>query len=212
MPLTTSVLQGPTLLSIAALAGLVVAAFTCARRAPLVSLGILWFFLHLLPTNSVLPRYDVLSERNLYLPSIGLHLAVTAATVSLARWVGERHWFDAERGWSERYARGAVRALQLALVVGLVGLTTGRNALYADPVAFWSDAVAKSPQKARPRTNLGRAYIAAGDLDQAMEQFRIALTLDRLDRAAQESLLFTWELATRFDAPRSVLGADPGGR
>jgi len=81
MPLTTSVLQGPTLLSIAALAGLVVTAFACARRAPLVSWGILWFFLHLLPTNSVLPRYDVLSERNLYLPSIGLYLAVTVATV-----------------------------------------------------------------------------------------------------------------------------------
>jgi hypothetical protein len=75
-------------------------------------LGILWFFLHLLPTNSVLPRYDVLSERNLYLPSIGLYLAVTAATVSLARWVGERRWFDAERGGSERYARAAVCALR----------------------------------------------------------------------------------------------------
>jgi hypothetical protein len=212
MPLTTSVLQGPTLLSIAVLAGLVVAALACARRAPLASFGILWFFLHLLPTNSVLPRYGVLSERNLYLPSIGLYLAVTAATVSLARWIGERRWFRAERWGSGRYARGAVRALQVALVAGLVALTAGRNVLYADPVAFWSDAVAKSPQKARPRTNLGRAYLAAGDLDQAMAQFRMALALDRLDRAAQESLLSTWELATRLHAPPSGSGAEPGGR
>ena len=42
---------------------------------PLVSFGIGWFFLQLLPI-SLIPRNDLLSERNLYLASIGLVLAI----------------------------------------------------------------------------------------------------------------------------------------
>jgi protein O-mannosyl-transferase len=194
----TSILQGPTLLSIAALVGLVTAAVALARRAPLFSFGVLWFFLHVLPTNSVLARYDLLSERNLYLPSIGLYLAAVSAGVGSMRWLGARLRTAGvpslriiRQGRVVAWLTGAV------LVVGLVGATVGRNALYADPVAFWSDAVGKSPRKARAHTNLGHACFVAGDLDRAIREFRLALALDPLDPVAQRNLLEAWMFKTQ---------------
>jgi tetratricopeptide (TPR) repeat protein len=194
LPSSTSILQGATFFSIAALAGLVLAAVVFTRRAPMVSFGLLWFFLHLLPTNSLLARYDLLSERNLYLPSIGLYLAAVAGAVALARRVAAR-LESAPR--AARIGGIATGVLAAVLVAGLVVTTIGRNGLYADPVAFWQDAASKSPRKARPHTNLGEAWFEAGDLDRAMDQFRMALALDPLDRVAQENLLETWTLKTK---------------
>ncbi len=41
------------------------------RISPVVVFSILWFLITLSPTNSIFPRADLLSERNLYLPSLG---------------------------------------------------------------------------------------------------------------------------------------------
>ena len=203
LPVYTSILQGPTLLSIAALASLVAAAAALARRAPLFSFGILWFFLHLLPTNSVLARYDLLSERNLYLPSIGLYLAAVSSGVWITRWLGARLRTASAPGPKvARFGQVVAWPLRAALIVGLVGATVSRNALYADPVAFWSDAVGKSPRKARPHTNLGHALFEAGDLDGAIREFRLALALDPVDPVAQRNLLEAWKLKTQPDGRR----------
>ena len=51
----------------------------------------------------------------------------------------------------------------------------------------------KSPAKARPHVNLGHAYVLAGDLLRATNQFRIALVLDPGNPAAQKNLRATWE-------------------
>jgi len=198
LPVYTSILQGPVLLSIAVFVGLVAAAVGLARRTPLFSFGILWFFLHLTPTNSVLARYDLLSERNLYLPSIGLYLAAVSAGIESTRWLGTR--LRAARAPGPRvagFSRLAAWPTRPELVVGLVGETVSRNALYADPVAFWSDAAAKSPRKARPHTNLGHALSVAGDFDGAIREFRLALALDPQDPVAQRNLLEAWKLKTQ---------------
>ena len=177
------------------------AAVVLARRAPLFSFGILWFLLHLLPTNSILARYDLLSERNLYLPSIGLYLAAAAAASGFMRWLSARLGTGNVGGsWVPRCGRVVAWSTLAALVVGLVGTTVSRNAVYADPVTFWSDAVGKSPRKARPHTNLGYAWFVAGDVDRAIEQFRMALALDPLDAVAQHDLLEAWTRKTQLGA------------
>ena len=73
-----SVLEWPTPLSLALLCGLVLWAVIGARRTPAASFGIAWFLLQMLPANSVVPRYDILSERNLYLASIGVFLCAVS--------------------------------------------------------------------------------------------------------------------------------------
>ena len=56
------------------------------KARAMVSFCVFWFFITLAPTNSILPRSDLLSERNLYLPSFGILflLAITIHRLVLA--------------------------------------------------------------------------------------------------------------------------------
>lgn len=183
-PRYVSVFAWPTPLSFALLMGMIAVAVRSARVQPLLAFGIAWFFVQLLATNSVLQRDDLLSERNLYLPAAGLFIAIAATWCSFERWVSDR--------------RSAVpvpplHAVPVVVVALLISGTVARNALYSDPVAFWTDAVTKSPAKARPHINLGHAYVLAGDLSRAIDELRIALTLDPENPAAQQNLRAVWE-------------------
>ena len=186
-PQYASMLAWPTPVALALLLGLIALAIGRARAQPLLAFGIGWFFLQLLATNSVLQRADLLSERNLYLPAAGLFLALASA------------WYALEKYFVERVSepRGPVRQglgiLSIVVVALFLSTTVARNAIYRDPVLFWTDAVNKSPAKARPRVNLGYAYASAGDLPRATDQFRIALALDPDNPAAQKGLRAAWE-------------------
>ena len=69
LPEFHSLSQWPLPLDLLLLFGTAASAFILWRRYPLVAFGLGWFFIQLLPT-SLIPRNDLLSERNLYLPSI----------------------------------------------------------------------------------------------------------------------------------------------
>jgi len=109
-----------------------------ARRA--VAFGVLWFFLWLAPTHSLVPRLDLANERHLYLALVG---PAWLLAVVLARW----------------RTQGLVLAAVLA--VSLAFATALRNRVYANEVVFWQDVVAKSPRNARASNNLGMALAAA---------------------------------------------------
>lgn len=188
LPLFGSVLAWPTPFALLLLLGLLTSAALLVRRNPLAAFGLFWFFLQLLPTNSVLPRYDLLSERNLYLPAPGFFLALVSLWAACV--IHLRQSASASR-WAHTGAR-VMRILPVALVPLLVVMTVARNALYADPVAFWSDAVHKAPGKARAHVNLGHAYYQVGAYDRAIEEFRFALSLDRDNPVAQANLLAAW--------------------
>jgi hypothetical protein len=189
-----SFFQWPTPLSLLLLCGMMAGALWSLRRAPFFSFGILWFFIQILPTNSVVPRYDILSERNLYLPSMGVFLSLVALSLCLA----PKLVFS-----SPTLAPAVIKSASLLAIAGLLVSTIGRNTVYRDQVTFWSDAVRKSPQKARAHNNLGHAYFLAGDPDRAMEEFRTALSLDRGLTSAQHNLLEAWKLK------QSRLGHNP---
>jgi protein O-mannosyl-transferase len=163
-PHYASLLAWPTPLALAALLGLIALAIGRARAQPLLAFGIGWFFLQLLATNSVLQRADLLSERNLYLPAAGLFIALVSA------------WYALEKriiGWVSEPRVPVHRGLQVLSIVAValfLSATVARNAIYGDPVVFWTDAVNKSPAKARPHVNLGHAYFLAGDLSRASDE------------------------------------------
>jgi hypothetical protein len=196
-PLAGSILMWPTPGALLLLVGLLASAVLLTRRNPLAAFGLFWFFLQLLPTNSVLPRYDLLSERNLYLPAPGLLLALVSLWA--AHLIRLRQSPRASR-WP-RIGVGAMRVVPFALVPLLVAMTIARNAIYADPIAFWSDAVQKAPAKARPHVNLGHAYYLADDFDRAIAESRIALAIDRDDRFAQATLRAAWRRKNEADRP-----------
>jgi len=175
-----SLTQWPLPLDLLLLSATAGAALIAWRRYPLVAFGLGWFFIQLLPTN-LIPRNDLLSERNLYLPSIGLFLAIVALGSRFTQWLATVLPLPG-------ILRFASTGLAATLVLVLCTFTYQRNQLYQDKLSLWSDAVLKSPAKARPHNNLGYAYALRGDWDQAIEEFRIAARLDPDFLLAQQNL------------------------
>lgn len=170
LPEFRSILQWPLPLDLLLLGGSAVIAVLVARRLPFVSFGIGWFLVQLLPTI-LIPRADLLSERNLYLASFGLMLTVAVLGSRLMQWLTTALP-------RLRMLRHGATVVAVALVLLLCLLTYQRNQLYHDRLSLWSDTVSKSPNKARPHNNLGHAYAMRGEWDRAIEEFRIAAQLD----------------------------------
>jgi hypothetical protein len=161
-----------------ALAGVVVVAlFITAiwrlRRAEwLASFGLAWFALLLVPSAVLiaLDQGEPMTEHRVYLASAGLSLAAGA----LASRVVERLSSHARL----RHAGAIVMALAL---LSFIADTLLRNAVWASPVTLWQESVDLAPNHPRPRLLLGEALADAGRRDEAIEQFRIAISLKPSD-------------------------------
>jgi tetratricopeptide (TPR) repeat protein len=140
------------------------------RRRPWLSFALAWTVLQLLPLYLFLPRTDVANDRQLYLVSWPLALAVVAE-LSL---------------WLEPVKFKGVAGL---LIVALMILTVLRNQDYKNEVALWEATVLLSPDKARVQNNLGYAYLLAGRTEQAHAAFSSALRLDSSYYQAHYNLL-----------------------
>lgn len=123
----------------------------------LIAFGILWFFVTISISSSIIPIDDLLVEYRVYLPSFGFFFAVAvAAAVAVDRGLVSRRWFV-----------GAA----VLLIVLFAAATVARNYVYGDQIRLLQDVVAKSPDKLRARSGLGTAYLYAKRYDEAVIEF-----------------------------------------
>jgi protein O-mannosyl-transferase len=156
---SASLLEPPTTLAgLLIIAGLLCLAVRLAKREPLVSFSILWFFGNLAIESSVIPLETVFEHRT-YLPSVMPAIAAVALLFRLVRptWV-------------------VVGLLSVAAVGGALW-THERNQVWSDAVTLWRDCARKSPLKARPYNNLGTALVERGRLPEAEANLRKAIEL-----------------------------------
>lgn len=156
----------PALVFQASLLGLLLAIGVLQlRRRPWLGFGILWFFLHLAPTNSLVPRLDVANDRQLYLAGWGLFLAAAACV-------------------PHRFAAPAA-ALVALLAIGSIA----RQLDYRSEIALWEADTRRAPWNARAQNNLGYAYQQAGRTSDARRAYEAALTFDPGHVKARMNLL-----------------------
>lgn len=136
----------------------------------LVGFGLLWFFLTLSITSSIIRLDDIIFEYRLYLPSVGF---ITAA-VALGDWGLRRLDTSMHLAWG----RWVTLLLCVALVGGMGVATILRNHIWSDPLRFWHDTAEKSPNKSRPLTNLANEYAMQGRFQEALPLFVKAKALD----------------------------------
>ena len=160
------------------LAGFLAGGIFTLRRRLWFGLALLWFFLHLLPTNSLLPRLDVANDRQLYLASLGPALAVAI-------------------GLSRIHLRALSHTLTLVLLLALGTATALRNLDYRSERTLWEATVRLSPQKARAWLNLGYACRLAGDIPAAKIAYERALQLDPGYRQARINLRLLPEIGEK---------------
>jgi tetratricopeptide (TPR) repeat protein len=157
--LSTSLLAPPaTLPAMALIFFLVVLALIRAKKDPLLSFVILWYFGNLLIESSVI-GLEIIFEHRVYLPAmlVVLPILLRARTILPA---------------------ALPRAVLLAgLFSCLLLWTYQRNTVWADTVSLLSDSVGKAPASYRAHLNLGIALKNRGRLDAAIDHYYKALSV-----------------------------------
>jgi hypothetical protein len=156
------------------LIGLVILGFSTLRTRSWLGFGILWFFLQLAPTNSIVPRLDVANDRQLYLACWGLFFAASVEASLL-------------------FAHRTSRAL-LTIAGLLFALSSVQRQLdYRNEIALWQASIAENPANARARNNLGYAYYLAGRKAEARREMEAATRLDpAYEKPRANLLLLDW--------------------
>jgi tetratricopeptide (TPR) repeat protein len=158
------------------------------RRLRLIAFGIFWFFITLSVESSIIPIKDIIVEHRLYLPSVGMVIALSSIL-----WV-------ASTRIRARYSPLFYNSLVFIAVVIPLGVGTYyRNFTWADEVTLWEDVVKKSPNKARAHLNLGLIYYGLGQLDQAIQRYTTAVTLQPDYAWAHNNLGTTYATQGRLD-------------
>jgi len=162
--ISTSLLDPPsTLLSVLAIGALLILAVLLARKQPLVSFAILFFFLNHTAESTILPMELVFEHRN-YIPSMFLFVPIAAGFLKLLAMFSQR------RGMKIFLVTSA------CLAIATVGSAAYmRNSVWKDEMTLWTDCLSKYPSSFRAHNNLGRFFTLQGNAKRAAEEFRLAL-------------------------------------
>ncbi len=155
-----------------------------AFRGWIASFGILLALLTLAPTNTVIEKGDVVSERNFYLTSAGgaCVLAWLAAGIAmgLARKMGAVPVSSKSSVPSPHVAQEAglwTIILAFCFAGPFAAFTTLRNTEWGDPYRLWKSAMDKSPDKMRVLYNFGVSADAIHKTDEAEAAFIRAIAI-----------------------------------
>jgi hypothetical protein len=130
--------------------------FLVCRRLPLLSLGLLWLPVGLLPV-AVLPIFTKVAlyqENRGYFSTVGLMLI--AGPLLAACW-----------GEGNSRKRIPVRLLIAGLILVMGMAVTQRNVVWRDEITLWADAVQKYPGSPTAHLDLAKAHRLAGDRESA---------------------------------------------
>lgn len=168
-PLVVDPLDDRVLIGVAFLAAALALAWVTSRRRETrpIAFGVLWFFVALLPTSSVVPLAEPMNDHRMFFPFVGLMLAVVWG-VGLA--VKRRPSIFASP-WARSLLAGAAVAVLLAMAYG----TWQRNIVWRTEESLWLDATNKSPENGRGLMNYGVIQMNKGNFPVADEYFERAL-------------------------------------
>jgi protein O-mannosyl-transferase len=196
-PVYESLWQGPVLLALAVLSGLLISVWALARRFRgdvrfiLGFACVVWFFMTIVVSSGLVPLPDLVAEHRSYLPSIGIVILVAC----LLDWL---------RNSSLRFGvlRVGVPVITLLCISALSWKTCIRNNVWRTRESLWEDTVEKSPGKYRTWGNLGAAYSDAGKNEKAVHCFREAL---KVEPRFQNGLLNLSNSLLKLNRPKEAL-------
>ncbi len=135
--------------------------------------GVLWYFISLLPSSSIVPLPDLFAEHRCYLPSVGLFLVIASGIHRLLQFCP---------GSLEK--RAIIFATTSITVVILSVSTLLRNEVLQSREALWKDALAKGSNTARVWKGLGIVNFNSGKTDESARCFEQALAVSPDDEEA----------------------------
>src|SRR3990172_817948 len=164
----TSFFAAPVVASFLFLASIFALGVYLITRKTLLRLsgfGIIWFFLAVSIESSVIPLLrDFIFEHRVYLPGIGAFIALSTLAVFLI---------------ARSRVSFALPSLSLISILSapLAVAAYQRNLVWKTQISVWEDSVAKHPEKARSRYNLGSLYAEEGRMIEAKREFEKAVSI-----------------------------------
>jgi protein O-mannosyl-transferase len=172
-----------------------------------IAFGFFWFFILLLPTSGIAvkilyPTY----EHFLYLPMIGFWLAILCLIYL---------FFDKVKNIKVLpLAKIFFCVMLIACVVFWGVLTIRRNRIWREPITFYENNLKYSPQSFIEHTNLGIAYDEAGRVNEAIAQYRAAISIADVYPQVHYDLANSLVTAKQYDEAEKeylkTIAMDPG--
>lgn len=170
-------------------------AYALWRRGSITKIGLALCLLFLAPALNLtaFPSENVVQDRYLYLPLLGLLLVVLNPLGELVR-----------RGRSRQTER-ALYAGSLALAAVLALLTARYNRVWANNIALWERGVATDPHSLLTLSSLGHAYRVAGRNAEAHEMLQRAIEVRPDYPQAYVDLAFVAIAESRYGEAEQLL-------
>lgn len=183
-PLSSSFLEPATFFSFIFLGVVGYAVLRLLVAHPMLAFGGIWFFVTLLPVCQIFPHHELLAEHYLYLPSFGFCLV---SAVLINSFVEEKRY---------RY----IICAAFAAIIFLFSIRIAdRNRDWKDGLTLWEKTVKTAPRCARTRNNLGLAYVEDKRLDEAIVEYKRALTIKPNFAQAHDNLGIAYAKKGRFE-------------
>ncbi|MEE9912502.1 MAG: hypothetical protein K4571_12345 [Deltaproteobacteria bacterium] len=140
--------------------------FYIARKRPLISFCILFYFLNHVIEGSFVPLELIYEHRN-YLPAMLLFVPVAEFIV-----------FVIDLFSYKKLLQWACAICVIIILFGLGDITYRRNAIFRHDDSLWLDNIAKYPNLSRPHANLGSTYIYCGLKEKGVAEYEKAESLN----------------------------------
>ncbi len=177
------------LIGLLAVCGLMVSSLAIYKKSKPMSFGIWWFLVTLSPVYNLIPLFNPLADRYLYIPVLGFCMAAALVLNDVVK--------------SQMNRPGRSRIVTVILVVCIAGLystvTIARNRDWKDGLTLWSKTVKSSPGSSVARGSLGHAYQQLGRLEEAIEQYKKAVAIYPDDYKAHYNLGVVYAQQGFFD-------------
>lgn len=142
------------------------------KKDKLIFFGLMWYVISLLPVSHIIPFPQMMADRFLYIPSIGLILAVVAGAQRIISNMG-------------RIETGLASLLAVGVVLLFMSLNYHRSFVYENDFTLWEDSVKRHANNTVAVMYLGLTHWGKGDHDSALKYLQRAIEVNPKNIRAQ---------------------------
>ncbi|MBC8433840.1 MAG: hypothetical protein H8D96_18165 [Desulfobacterales bacterium] len=156
-----------TIFSILFIGSIIAVALFLAKKRPLISFSLIFFFLNHIVESTILPLELIYEHRN-YLPSMFFFVPFAVLFIKSLSYFAYK-----------KSMQTIITVFTILVIVGQGHATYMRNYTWKSEGSLWLDAVSKSFYLSRPHMNLGKYYFDKGFIGKAILENKLAIKFNR---------------------------------
>ena len=168
-----------TIISIIVIIGILIGAIFIAKRKPLITFSVLFFFLNHIIESTILPLELIFEHRN-YIPSMLFFVPIVIGLINALSY------------FSYKRSMQVIIAVSIVLVIIGEGHTAFmRNFTWRSEESLWIDCTEKYPHLIRAHHNLGLYYTTHNQEEKAIDEYEKALESKAIHTIGEKSITYS---------------------